>query len=175
MTGLFGPAKQISAYGGIINKQRTLLQPSLFGERIDVQAPDLYSINLDFGNGTYAYLFNSFAVPASKAPMFEVYGDMGAICIDRHQWYNGNGATDVYRRDESESGGGEGWQDETPVPTPFETTGILESGILHALDVMANGVSNILTPDHATHVLEIMIAAGQSLVTGESIELQTEF
>jgi predicted dehydrogenase len=158
-----------------MNKERTLLQPRFFGEVIPVQAPDLYSINLDFGDGTYANLFNSFAVPASKAPMFEAYGDMGSISISSGQWYDGNGTTDVYQRDESESGEGEQWQDGTPVQTPIETSGILESGILHALDVMANGVPNILTADHATHVLEIMIAAGQSLLTGESIELQTTF
>lgn len=175
ITGLFGPVKQISTYGGVMNEQRTLLQPRFFGEVIPVQAPDLYSINLDFGDGVYAHLFNSFAVPASKSPMFEAYGDMGSISISSRQWYDGNGSTDVYRRDESEAGEGEGWQDETPVPAPIETSGILESGILHALDVMAHGVPNILTADHATHVLEIMIAAGQSLVTGESIEIETTF
>lgn len=175
ITGLFGPAKRISAYGGVMNKQRTLLQPHWFGERIDVQAPDLYSINIDFGNDTYANLFNSFAVPASRAPMFEVYGDMGAFSISSGQWYDGNGTTDIYRRDESESGDGEGWQEAMPVPNPIETSGILESGILHALDVMANGTENILSAAHATHVLEIMIAAGQSLETGESIEIQSTF
>jgi predicted dehydrogenase len=175
MTGLFGPAKQISAYGGIMNKQRTLLQPSMFGERIDVQAPDLYSINLDFGNDTYAHLYNSFATPASKAPMFEVYGEMGAVSIGAQQWYDGNGTTDLYRRDESESGDREGWQNDVAVPNPLPTSDILGSGILHALDVLENGTANVLTAAHAMHVLEIMIAAGTSLETGESIEIESTF
>lgn len=175
MTGLFGPAKRISAYGGIMNKQRTLLQPSMFGERINVEAPDLYSINLDFGNDTYAHLYNSFATPASKAPMFEVYGEMGAVSIGAQQWYDGNGTTDLYRRDESESGESEGWQNDVAVPNPLPTSDILGSGILHALDVLENGTTNVLTAAHATHVLEIMNAAGTSLETGESIEIESTF
>jgi predicted dehydrogenase len=175
MTGLFGPAKRISAYGGMMNAQRTLLQPQWFGEIIDAQAPDMYSINLDFGNNTYAHLFNSFAVPASKAPMFEVFGDMGTITIGAHQWYDGNGTTDLYLRDESQEGAGEGWQNDTPVPTPIQMSDILGSGILHALDVLANGVPNILGAAHATHVLEIMVAAGRSLETGETIEIESTF
>jgi predicted dehydrogenase len=175
MTGLFGPAKKISAYGGIMNEQRTLLQPKWFGEKIDVQAPDLYSINLDFGDGRYAHLFNSFAIPASKAPMFEVYGDMGAFSISAQQWYDGNGTTDIYLRDESEAGENEGWQSDVPVPNPIKTSDILGSGILHALDVLANGTPNVLSAAHATHVLEIMNAAGESLETGESIDIESTF
>lgn len=175
MTGLFGPAKRISAYGGMMNKQRTLLQPQWFGEVIDAQAPDMYSINLNFGNNTYAHLFNSFAVPASKAPMFEVFGDMGTMSIGAHQWYDGNGTTDIYLRDESPEGTGEGWQNDTPVPTPHQLSDILGNGIIHALDVLANDVPNILSASHATHVLEIMVAAGRSLETGETIEIESTF
>lgn len=175
ITGLFGAAKQISAYGGIMNEQRTLLQPQWFGEKIDVEAPDLYSINIDFGNGTYAHLYNSFATPASKAPMFEAYGSMGAFSIGAQQWYDGNGTTDLYLRDESESGENEGWQNDTPVPNPIKMSDILGSGILHALDVLENGTPNILTAAHATHVLEIMVAAGKSLETGESIKIESTF
>lgn len=175
MTGLFGAAKRVSAVGGVMNAQRTLLQPHWFGEKIDVQAPDLYSINLDFGNNTYAHLYNSFATPASKAPMFEIFGDMGTITIGAHQWYDGNGGIDLYTRDETEEGSGEGWQNDVPVPSPIETKGILESGIRHALDVLANGGSNILSAAHATHVLEIMLAAGTSLETGETVEIASTF
>lgn len=175
MTGLFGPAKRVSAYGGMMNAQRTLLQPQWFGEVIDAQAPDMYSINIDFGNNTYAHLFNSFAVPASKAPMFEVFGDMGTMTIGGHQWYDGNGSIDIYVRDESEEGSGEGWQNDTPVPNTHQLSDILGNGIIHALDVVANGTPNILSAAHATHVLEIMVAAGTSLETGESIEIASTF
>jgi predicted dehydrogenase len=175
MTGLFGPVKRIEAYGGIMNEERVMLQPSRFGEKLTVEAPDLYSINLDFGDNRYGHLFNSFAVPQSKAPMFEVYGSMGALSINSSQWYNGNGTTDFYVRDESESGEKEGWENDVPVPNPIRTKGILESGLLHAMDVLENGVDNMLSAAHATHVLEIMIACGTALDTGESVEITSTF
>lgn len=175
MTGLFGPAKRVSAVGGVMNGQRTILLPKWFGEKLDVEAPDLYSINIEFEDNRYANLFNSFAMPASKAPMFELYGEMGALTIGGHQWYDGNGTTDIYYRDESEEGTNEGWKNDTPIPTTFEAGGILESGIVHALDVMATGKENILSGAHAMHVLEIMLAAGESLETGESIEISSTF
>lgn len=175
MTGLFGPVKRIEVYGGIMNDERTMLQPSRFGETLTVEAPDFYSINLDFGDNRYGHLFNSFAIPASKAPMFELYGSMGALSINTREWYNGNGATDFYTRDESESGAAEGWQDDVPVPEPIRTDGILESGLLHAMDVLENGAINMLSAAHATHVLEIMIACGTALDTGDSVEITSTF
>ena len=175
ITGLFGPAKRVSAVGGIMNPTRKLLQPAFFGEEIPVEAPDLYSINMEFESNRYAHLYNSFATPASKAPMFELYGSMGAISIGNNQWYDGNGTTDIYVRDESESGATEGWNNDSPVPNPIETSGILESGILHAIDVIANGTDNVLTAAHAEHVLEIMLAAGESLGSGDSIEIRSTF
>ncbi|MCO5216980.1 MAG: Gfo/Idh/MocA family oxidoreductase [Thermomicrobiales bacterium] len=175
LTGLFGPARTVSAVGGIMNPTRKLLQPALFGEEIEVQAPDLYSINLTFDNNRNANLFNTFAMPATKSPMFEIYGSMGTVSIGQHQWFDGNGTTDIYVRDESEGGEAEGWNNDSPVPNPIEASDILGSGILHALDVMANGTDNVLTAAHAEHVLEIMLAAGESLKTGDSIEIASSF
>lgn len=175
MTGLFGAAKKVSAVGGIMNPTRKLLQPKFFGESIPVEASDLFSINIEFDENRYANLFNTFAMPATKAPMFELYGSMGTVTIGAHQWYDGNGTTDIYVRDESESGETEGWNNDTPVPNTIETSGILESGILHALDVMANGTPNELTAAHAEHVLEIMLAAEESLQTGKTIDIGSTF
>lgn len=175
MTGLFGPARKVSAVGGIMNQTRKLLQPKFFGEEIPVEASDLYSINIEFDDNRYANLFNTFAMPATKSPMFELYGSMGSVVVGAHQWYDGNGTTDIYVRDESESGEAEGWNNDTPVPNPIETSDILGSGILHALDVMATGTENLLTAAHAEHVLEIMLAAEESLHTGETVEIKSTF
>src|SRR5699024_9787428 len=71
ITGFFGPAKRIQAMGGIMNKERVMLQPSRFGETLTVEVPDLYSINIEFEDNRYAHLLNSFALARSKSPMFE--------------------------------------------------------------------------------------------------------
>jgi predicted dehydrogenase len=175
MTGFFGPAKRVQAMGGLLYPERKLLQPAHFGETLTVQTPDMYSINVEFENNRYGHLLNSFAVPRSKAPMFELYGSLATGSVNSTEWYKANGNTDFYIRDESESGEKEEWQEDIAVPNPLRSTGILDSGILHALDVLELGETNLLTAAHAMHVLEIMIAAGKSLQTGESIEIQSTY
>jgi predicted dehydrogenase len=175
MTGLFGPAKRIQAMGGIMNEERKILIPKWFGESVRVETADLLSINIDFGDNRYGHLFNSFATPASKSPMFEVYGSMGAVSVGARQWYNGSGTSDVYTRDESESGADEGWQNDVEVPNPVETSGILESGILHALECLSNDTPTVLSAAHATHVLEVMVAVSKAIETGESIQIASTF
>ena len=173
MTGLFGPATRVSAVGGIVYPERTILIDRMFGEKITVETPDLLSINLEFGNDRYAHLFTSYAVPATKAPMFELYGTLGSASIGGGQWYDGNGATDFAFREEAEAGGV--WRNDLATPNPLPLGGILESGILHALDSLENGTPNELTPEHATHVLEIMIGALASAECGQPVELTTHF
>ena len=175
ITGLFGPAKRVEAVGGVVYPERTILIDRMFGEKIQVEAPDVVSINLEFEGGRFAHLFTSYAIASSKSPMFELYGTMGTASIAPRQWYDGNGTTDFYFRDESAEGANEGWQDDVPTPNPLEIGGILESGILHAVDALTNGTPNALTPEHATHVLEIMNSAVASAESGQSVELTTSF
>ncbi len=175
MTGLFGPATRVEAVGGIVYPERTILIERMFGDKITVEAPDVLSINLEFAGGRYGHLFTTYAVPASKAPFFELYGTHGSASIALQQWYDGNGTTDFYFRDESAAGAGEGWRDAVPTPNPLAIGGILESGILHAVDALANGTPNALTPEHATHVLEIMNGAVASAETGDPVVLTTTF
>lgn len=174
MTGLFGPATRVEAVGGIVYPERTILTDQSFGEKIAVEAPDLMSINLEFHGNRFGHLFTSYAVPASKAPLFELYGTMGAASIAQRQWYDGNGPTDFYFRDER-AGAVEAWEEDVPTPNPLAIGGILESGILHAIGSLEDGTANELTPERATHVLEIMTGAASSAETGEPVDLATTF
>lgn len=172
--GLFGRATRVEAIGGIVYPERTILTDRMFGEKITVESPDLMSINLTFDGNRFAHLFATYATPASKAPFFELYGTMGAASIALRQWYDGNGATDFYFRDERK-GAIEDWDNDVPTPNPLPIGGILESGILHAIDALEHGTPNELTPERALHVLEIMEGAIASAETGEPVELTTTF
>jgi predicted dehydrogenase len=175
ITGLLGPVKTVQASGGVLIPQRKVLVEHSYGQTIDVQANDHYFINLTTGSGAVGHVFASFAVAATKNPWFEVYGTQGAISVGRNQWYNGNGSSDVYRRDESAEGTNEGWTENVAVPNPLEVDGILTAGILHALDVLDGKEEQVLTAAHATHVLEVMLACDESIRTGESIAITSTF
>lgn len=171
MTGLLGPAKRVQAVGGIAIPRREITIPRFHGEVIDVTTPDLLSINLDFGDETFGHLFSSFATPATKAPWFELYAERGTVSVGAAQWYNGNGGNDVFRLD----GDNAGWSNDVPTPDPLPTEDILASGILHAIRNIAGEEPLMLSPEHATHVLEIMQAALVSAETGEAVEIASTF
>jgi predicted dehydrogenase len=175
VTGLLGPAKRVQAMGGTVYPKRKNLIARDFGQEIDVTTEDHFSINLELQNGTYAHVFSSYAIAASNMPWFEIYGTDGAVSVSRQQWYNGNGPSDVYKRDESREGTNEGWTKDVPVPEPLAVDGILVSGILHALDVIDGKEQQILTAAHSMHVLEVMNAAKKAVHTGETIDITSTF
>lgn len=175
ITGLLGPATRVQATGGIVIPERTILIDRYWGETVQVDTPDVLSINLDLGDNRYAHLFASFATPASKSPMFELYGTEGAFSVGAHQWYDGNGGTDIYKINARREGGRGGWQDNVPVPERNELGDILGAGIIHAVECLERGTESVLTARHATHVLDIMNAALLSIETGQAIELTTSF
>jgi len=172
ITGLFGPATSVSAVGGIVYPERTLLQDRFAGEKLTVETPDVLSINLTFANERFANLFTTYAVVGSKAPMFELFGTAGTASVAARQWYSGNGTTDFLFPEGERMAE---WQEDVPTPNQLPIDGILESGILHAIDVVENGGTNILSPEHATHVLEIMNGALASSESGEPVLLTTTF
>jgi predicted dehydrogenase len=171
MTGLLGPVKRVQAVGGIAIPRREITIPRFAGEVVEVTTPDLFSINLDFGDETFGHLFSSFATPATKAPWFELYAERGTVSVGADQWYNGNGGNDIYRRD----GETPGWSDDVPTPNPITTDDILASGILHAIRYIAGEEPLMLSSEHATHVLEVMQAVLRSVETGEAVEIGSTF
>src|SRR5215217_2165344 len=63
ITGLFGPARRVEAFGGVSIPRRNVLIPDRAGEVIDVAAPDHLLIHLDFGDNRFAQVLSSFATP----------------------------------------------------------------------------------------------------------------
>lgn len=173
ITGLLGAAKRVHAVGGIVYPERPLLIDRFAGESVTVDTPDIISLNLTLENNRFAHLFSSYATPATKSPWFELHAKRGAISISGPQWYNGNGATDIYRRSADGTGPADGWSNDVPVPEPSVASGILESGILHAIECLESGAPSVLTAKHATHVLEIMTGALRSIETGEPVDITT--
>lgn len=171
ITGLLGSAVRVHAMGGIVYPERPMLIERFAGESVTVETPDIVSLNLELENNRFAHLFSSFATPASKSPYFELYAKRGTISVSQQQWYSGNGPIDIYRRSEDGTGPADGWSDNVPVPEPSAASGILESGILHAIESLETGSESVLTARHATHVLEIMTGALRSIETGEPVQI----
>lgn len=170
VTGLFGPARRVEAFGGICIPQRTCLIPGRFGEMIDVTSPDHLLIHLDFGENRFAQILSSFAMPRSKAPALEIHAEQGTVSMSQEAWYDPNAPLDLWQRDESAEPV-EGWTTAQPIG-PSLSTNLIQAGPEHFVNVLQGSEPPILTAEHATHILELILAANQSIEEGRAIELR---
>lgn len=168
ITGLFGPARRVSAFGGITIPKRNVLIPGREGQVVDVLAPDSLLIHLDFGENRFAQILSSFATPRSKAPMLELHGELGTVSISQETWYDTDAPVDLWRRDESPAGQ-EQWTAAVQPPSP-RIGQLIQAGPEHFVAVLAGEEAPILGAAHAAHVLEIIVAAGQSIESGCAVE-----
>jgi len=174
MTGLLGPAKRVQAFGGISIPERDVLIERLAGQKIKVGANDHNLIHLDFGNNRFAQLLSSFAVPSSKAPAFELHCTKGSISISMADWYDGNGAIDIFKRDETLLGV-DGWLNGVKAPGEYGHDHLIHAGPSHFINCLLEREKPILTAEHACHVLEIILKATESAKVSQALELETTF
>ncbi len=173
ITGLLGPAKRVQAFGGIAVPERKVLIERLAGQTITVGANDVMMIHLDFGENRFAQILSSFAVPASRQPAMEVHGSDGSISIAIGTWYDAWGAVDIFRRDNTLLGL-DGWVQGVGSPSnPGIPVNLIGAGPAHFVACLLGEEQPILTPEHALHVLEIMLQATRSASEGKAIELET--
>jgi predicted dehydrogenase len=137
--------------GGVAIPQRTVLIERLAGQTIDVEANDHMLVHLDFGDNTFGQLLASFALPKSHAPALELHGSLGSVSISLDEWYNGNGPSDVFVRDESPLGV-EGWMRDVvpPAVAPYEN--VIGAGPAHFVACLRGEEEPVLTAAHACHV-----------------------
>jgi predicted dehydrogenase len=169
ITGLLGPARRVEAFGGVSIPRRNVLIPSRQGEVIDVTAPDHLLIHLDFGDNRFAQVLSSFATPRSKAPALEIHGEMGTVSMSLENWYEPDAPVDVWQRDERPHGK-ESWLQVTP-PNSSRLSHLIQFGPEHFVAVLEGAEAPILTAEHATHVLETILAARVSMEEGCAVEV----
>jgi predicted dehydrogenase len=176
ITGLFGPAKRVQAFSGVAIPERDVLIPRLRGQKITVEAADVALIDLDFGGNRFAHVTSSFAVPASNAPAIEIHGSEGSISVSMSGWYDSAGPLDLFSR-LGPSGEPGSWQRDLTPPAPKGPPGehVIEAGPRHFVDCLLGEDEPIPTAEHAIHVLEIILAAGESSASGCAIDLTTTF
>lgn len=173
ITGLLGPAKRVSAFGGITEPVRTVRGNGRFGGlEIPVTTPDNFLLMLDFGESTFAVIDATFNVLASKAPKVEVFGRRGALAIHHRD----TDPLEVFVQDLEP--GVDAWLD------PQELTRAdnvrekqLHRAMLmeHLVDCVRSGEKPIADAHRARHALEVMTAAVESAASGRVVELTTSF
>jgi predicted dehydrogenase len=157
LTGLLGPAKRVMAMSGIAIPERVVDD-----ELIRVGTHDNAHLLLDFGDACYAVVSTGFTMQAYKVPGIELYGTEGTIQMigedwapaGYEMWQNSAGCWQVF-----DEGSNWPWTD----------------GIRHVIECIETGAAPAITPEHAYHVLEIMLASMASGDSGQAIPIESTF
>jgi predicted dehydrogenase len=158
LTALLGPVQRVSAFTGKVHEQRMV-----DGRMIDVQTPDNYQILLDFGGSVLATVTTGFSMQQYRSPAVEIYGTEGTVQMlgddwapQGHElWQNSEGAWRLYG---------------SPNPSWPWT-----SGLQHLVESVAAGTKPLVAPEHAYHVLEVMLGAIASGEDGRHHEVTSTF
>jgi predicted dehydrogenase len=158
LTGLLGPARRVAAFTGVAIPER-----EINGRPIKVQAEDNAQVLLDFGEACFAAVTSGFTMQQYRNPALEVYGTTGTIQMLGDDWdpegyelfQNSAGCWQVFK----ETDPGWPWAD----------------GLRHLVKCIHAGTRPLVTPEHARHVLEIMLKAQQSGREGRALALESTF
>jgi predicted dehydrogenase len=160
LCGLMGSAKRVTAMTGVVIPQR-----EVEGEMIDVhpEAEDNAHVLIDFGNNRFASVLTGFTMQKYRSPAIELYGTTGVLqmCGDDwapdglELWRNAHGAWEIFPETEP------GW--------PWT------EGMRHLVTCIEQNLEPLIKPEHAFHVLEIILAAKAASKDGGARAIQSHF
>jgi predicted dehydrogenase len=158
LTALLGPAKRVTAMVGVVIPER-----EINGKKIRVEAEDNAQILLDFGNNAFGVVTSGFTMQQYRNPGLEIYGTTGTIQMLGDDW---------------DPDGYELWQNSVGAWQVFKETHpdwLWTDGFPHFVECLREGKEPLVKPEHARHVLEIMLKAQQSAKEGRALPIETTF
>lgn len=156
LTGLLGPAKRVTALSGIAIPKRIV-----DGKEIEVQTDDNAHLLLDFGDACYASVTTGFTIQQYRVPGIEIYGSDGTMQMIGEDWLPRGYELWTNK---------EGCWREYSSPHWHWT-----DGLRHIIECIQTGADPIVQPEHAYHVLEIMIKCMQSGAEGRALDIDSTF
>jgi predicted dehydrogenase len=158
LTGWFGPAKRVMAMAGTAVPERMV-----DGEQIHVDTEDNFQILIDFGEALFAVVTTGYSMQMYRSPAIELYGERGTIQMMGDDW-----APEGFELWQNDAGA---WQVFPEVDPLWPWT----DGLRHLVECIQQGVAPIITPEHAYHVLEIMLKAMDSGKDGQAKTIESTF
>lgn len=167
LTGLLGPAKHVAALVNIVTPERVVDDKG----RIKVTEEDNAMLLLDHGDGVLSHVqsgfnyFNPHGHDGSRETRhtLTVVGSHGFMGLVGYDW--GPLGVDLATKDspklERHATDAQGYR--------------WEQGASLAAECLATGKELLVTPEHALHVLEIIVAARESSATGRRVAVDSGF
>jgi predicted dehydrogenase len=167
LTGLLGPAQSVTAMTSIVTPTRTIHDKG----KIEVTAEDNAMVVLDHGNGTLSHMqcgfnyFNPHGHDGSQEGRhtIQIVGTKGSMGLVGYDW---------------DPRGVDLATQEHPAYRRYvedKEDYVWQWGASLAAQSLVTGKPLLITPQHALHVVEIMVAARESQETGRRISLTSTF
>lgn len=158
LTGLLGPVKRVMAMTGVAIPERLVE-----GQMMRVEAEDNAHVLLDFGESVFAVVTTGFTIQKYRCPAIELYGSSGTMQMMGDDW---------------DPEGYELWQNNVGAWQVFEESDPAwpwMDGLRHLVECIQTGTPPLNTPEHAYHVLEIMLKAMESGRDGQARLIKSTF
>lgn len=158
LTGILGPARRVMAMTGVAQPGREIK-----GKEFKVQVEDNAQILLDFGEANFAVITSGFTMQKYRSPALELYGTSGTVQMLGDDW-----GPEGYEIWQNSAGC---WQTYYETDPHWQWT----EGLRHIVECIRTGETPSVTPEHAYHVLEIMLAAQKSGRSGCAEQIVSTF
>ncbi len=158
LCGLVGRVQRVTALVGTAIPERIVA-----GESIRVRSDDNAHLLLDFGHSRFGAVTTGFTMQQCRSPAIELYGSDGVLQMLGDDW-----APAGFEQWRNESGSWELFPEPDPAWRWTE-------GLRHLVDCIESGRPTLTRPEHAYHVLEVMLAAKRSAAEGRVIEIESDF
>ena len=158
LTGWLGPVRRVMAMTGVAIPERMIE-----GRPVRVEAEDNTQVLLDFGDSRFATITAGFTLQQYRGPGIELFGTEGTINLLGDDW-----DPDGYELWQNRAGC---WQffKETQPDWPWT------DGLRHLVECLRQGTKPLVTPEHALHVLEVMLKAQVSGRDGRAQAVESTF
>jgi predicted dehydrogenase len=133
------------------------------GRLIEPDVEDNVQLLIDFGGACFAVVTSGYVIQQYRSPAIELYGTQGTLQLLGDDW-----APDGYELWLNSLGC---WQVFPELDREWRWT----DGLRHLVDCVESGTRPLVTPEHAYHVLEIMLQAQASGRTGRECDIVSTF
>jgi predicted dehydrogenase len=167
LTGVLGPAKRVTAFSGVLVKERDFK-----GKSVPCDMDDNSMILIDFGGNSFAYVHGTSVGTANSVwGMCDYFGTKGTI---KGANLNGKPIEFPGREKDKDVSGIRLTKHITGKHGEMEEMHVWED-VMQLVDWVRDGIPSICTAEHARHVIEIIEAAYISASTGKAQNLTTTF
>jgi predicted dehydrogenase len=160
LTALFGPARQVMAYGKTLYPDRV----TKTGVPFHISAPDWVLVMVELASGPVIRLTTDFYVGQnSKQAGIEFHGDLGSLYLSSWQIFNAR-------------------VEFAPFGEQYETVPLLREpprgtpwgrGVAEMAESMIEGRPHRATGEHAAHVVDILCAAVESMQINQPVAVRS--